>query len=197
MNSELGTSAASNQPNSVVTTEQANTANTYTDGNNIENSHIDARAIDFGLDNSRNITVVSGTSEHADHLVVLYYNARSIVSKFDELNVTVRLKQPNIVCIVETWLSSDILDKEIHLPGYQLLRLDRNRHGGGILLYVHEMMSYKLLVRGGPFNLEFISISVTSPIINPRRMRRRVTVLGLSVCPSVLPSFRPHTNLTM
>ena len=64
---------------------------------------------------------MSGTSEHADHLVVLYYNAKSIVSKFDELNVTVRLKQPNIVCIVETWLSSDILDKEIHLPGYQLL----------------------------------------------------------------------------
>ena len=128
-------------------------------------SHIDARAIDYELDNSRNITVVSGTSEHADHLVVLYYNARSIVSTFDKLNVTVRLKQPNIVCIVETWLSSDILDKEIHLPGYQLLRLDRNRHGGGILLYVHEMMSYKLLVRGGPFNLEFISISVTSSII--------------------------------
>ena len=32
-------------------------------------------------------------------------------------------------------------------------------------------------------------------IINPRRMRRRVTVLGLSV--AVRPSFRPHTNLTM
>ena len=53
---------------------------------------------------------------------------------------------------------------------YQLLRLDRNRHGGGILIYiyiyVHNMFSYKLLIEGGPFNLEFLSISVTSPFLN-------------------------------
>ena len=52
------------------------------------------------------------------------------------------------------------------LPSYQLLRLDRNRHGGGILIYVHNMFSYKLLIEGGPFNLEFLSISVTSPFLN-------------------------------
>ena len=53
MNSEIG-NVTCNQPISVVTTEQANTASTYTDGNNInnENSHIDARAIDYGLDKS-------------------------------------------------------------------------------------------------------------------------------------------------
>ena len=27
----------------------------------------------------------------------------------------------------ETWLSSD---NELHIPGYQLLRLDRDSHGG-------------------------------------------------------------------
>ena len=70
------------------------------------------------------------------------------------------------MCIVETWLSVDITDNELHLPSYQLLRLDRNRHGGGILIYVHNMFSYKLLIEGGPFNLEFLSISVTSPFLN-------------------------------
>ena len=40
------------------------------------------------------------------------------------------LRQPHIVCIVETWLSSDISDSD------QLFRLDRNRHGGGMGMYV-------------------------------------------------------------
>ena len=45
----------------------------------------------------------------------------------------------------------------------------------------------------------FSFMSFIYHIINPRRMRRRVTVLGLSVRLSVLPSssVRPHTNLTM
>ena len=42
---------------------------------------------------------------------------------------------------------------------YQLARLDRNRHGGGILIYVHT--SHVLFER--PSNLELLAISVNSP----------------------------------
>ena len=68
-------------------------------------------------------------------LSVLYYNARSILSKLDELHA---IRQPHIV---ETWLSPDVSDKELNLPGYQLLPLDKNRHGGGILMYVADLLS--------------------------------------------------------
>ena len=63
---------------------------------------------------------------------VLYYNARSILPKYDELVASCKVHNPDIVCIVETWLCTDIMDHEIDIPAYTLVRLDRNRHGGGI-----------------------------------------------------------------
>ena len=53
-----------------------------------------------------------------------------------------------VVCIVETWLGEEITDSEISLPDYQLYRLDRNRHGGGVLMYVHKSFLCKVLLVG-------------------------------------------------
>ena len=68
-------------------------------------------------------------------LTVLYYNARSILPKLDELQANVLLQKPDIICIIETWLSEDVMDDELLLPDYQIHQLDCNRHGGGIALY--------------------------------------------------------------
>ena len=46
------------------------------------------------------------------------------------------LKNQDLLCIVETWLCEDINDSELLLPGYQLYRLDPNRHEGGIMICV-------------------------------------------------------------
>ena len=42
-----------------------------------------------------------------------------------------------MICIVETWLSKDISDNELVMPYYQIFWRDRDRHGGGVLMYVH------------------------------------------------------------
>lgn len=96
------------------------------------------------------------------HLTVLYYNAGSLLPKMDELQANVLSQKPNIICIVETWLSEDISDNELSVMDYQLQRLDRNRYGGGILLCVHNSLSYKVLLKGGPFNLKFLALIVTT-----------------------------------
>ena len=54
------------------------------------------------------------------------------------------------------------MDNELLLPDYQIHRLDRNRHGGGIALYTHNSLSCRVLLQGGPHNLEFLALSVTS-----------------------------------
>lgn len=95
-------------------------------------------------------------------LSVLYYNARRLISKLDELRANVASQKPHVVCIVETWLSDDVTDHELLLFDYQLQRLDRNRHGSGILVYVHNSLSYKVLLQGGPHNLEFLALSVST-----------------------------------
>ena len=74
----------------------------------------------------------------SNHLKILYYNARSLLPKLDDLKVLSETQFPDIICVVETWLSSDISDSELEITNYQIFRRDRDRHGGGVLMYVHS-----------------------------------------------------------
>jgi len=65
---------------------------------------------------------------------VVYYNPRSLIPKMDELRIIVESQRPSVICVVETWLSEEVSDQEISLSEYQVTRLDRNRHGGGIVI---------------------------------------------------------------
>ena len=81
----------------------------------------------------------------SNNLRILYYNARSLLPKFDELLISADSHQPDVICITESWLCSDIQDSEILIVGYQLLRHDRNRSGGGVLMYVAQHLVVKQL----------------------------------------------------
>ena len=78
--------------------------------------------------------------------------------KFDDLCAVIAALNPDIVCIVESWLCSDISVSEISVPGYQIIRLDRNRHGGGVLFYLKNIFVCQIL----PFSnsLEILSIVI-------------------------------------
>ena len=78
-------------------------------------------------------------------LKILYYNARSLLPKIDELLLSADIHCPDVICITESWLCYDIQDTEIQNPGYQLVRLDRNRHGGGVLIYALHKFIVKQL----------------------------------------------------
>ena len=54
-------------------------------------------------------------------------------------------KLKSILCIVETWLNSDISNSEIMISGYQLFWKDRDRHGGGVLIFVRACFLVKVL----------------------------------------------------
>ncbi len=58
------------------------------------------------------------------------------------------MHSPDIICIVESWLDNTILDCELTILNYKLLRLDRNRHGGGIILYIRDSLSFSLVLSG-------------------------------------------------
>ena len=93
----------------------------------------------------------------------MYFNARSLIPKLDELCLLVETHQPDIVCIIETWLDHNISDNEIHLPGFQLYWLDRNRGGGGVFMYAQHNLIVNMLPpqlqNNVPHNLEFLPIS--------------------------------------
>lgn len=51
-----------------------------------------------------------------------------------------------VICVTESWLSSDIPDSVVSLPGYKIIRNDRNSHGGGVAIYIAETIPTKLLL---------------------------------------------------
>ena len=88
-----------------------------------ENSNLDNSA----SKNSNDYNIVTGLSTE---LSILYFNARSLLANIAELHAVCLSVNPDIICITESWLSSDIEDLEIKPPDYSSIRVDRNRHGG-------------------------------------------------------------------
>ena len=89
----------------------------------------------------------------------LSYNARSIFPKLNYLTAVCCELHPDIVCIVESWLSGDISDDEITLSDYSVVRLDKNRHGGGVSIYIRSSLSFYATV-SGPFDLIIIFVTI-------------------------------------
>ena len=98
---------------------------------------------------------------HCDNIRLLYYNTRSIVRKVDEWIAICLLQNPDIVCVVETWLDSDVQNTKISIPNYELVRLDRDRHGGGVAIYLASHLPFSV-VSSGSHSLEFLAISFQS-----------------------------------
>ncbi len=88
----------------------------------------------------------------------MYFNARSLLPKIDELVVLADDGNPDVICITDTWLSGEICDTELSIDGYFLYRRDRDRHGGGVLLYVKESIEVKALPQCP--DLELITLSL-------------------------------------
>lgn len=83
--------------------------------------------------------------KESDSLKCLYFNARSIMNKLDELELYLTQEKPDIVGITETWTFEDVQDSEIDMEGYTLLRKDRvvgdKMRGGGVALYIKNEIS--------------------------------------------------------
>lgn len=77
-------------------------------------------------------------SAAAGGLSVLYTNCRSLLRNLDDLRAMVAIAQPDVIALCETWLGPEIRSCEVGLPSYSLVRHDRSRHGGGVLLYIRE-----------------------------------------------------------
>ena len=104
---------------------------------------------------------VSSVKTYYDNLQFLYYYSKEDCFKIDDFKANCLLYKPDIVCIVETWLGSDVLDSEICIPDYELTRLDRDRHGDGVIIYVADHLPFTV-ISSGPHSLQFSAISVSS-----------------------------------
>ena len=96
----------------------------------------------------------------------MFWNVRSLCNKLDSIRDEITKEQPDIININETWLNSNILDQEIAIHGYTLVRYDRPPNsnntinkGGGICTFIKEGLIFKDLTELSCLN-DDIEISV-------------------------------------
>ena len=83
------------------------------------------------------------TNKHS--LTFVYSNLRSIKNKVEELNTTISNLNPDVICLVETWLTPDVPDGFINLSEYNLFRKDRQSRGGGLLIGCKKYLKVKFI----------------------------------------------------
>ena len=69
----------------------------------------------------------------------LQWNCRSIVPKKSELLLLIEERSPHIIALNETWLTAS---QSFVLPGYNIIRADRDDGYGGVLLAIISSIEY-------------------------------------------------------
>ena len=78
---------------------------------------------------------------------IAHVNARSLAPRLNEVCHLIQSEGIEILCISETWLSDNVLDGVLIVPGYTLHRCDRpgGRRGGGVaMLLSNELRATRL-----------------------------------------------------
>ena len=70
-----------------------------------------------------------------------HININSLLPKIDELK-RIANKAKAIIGITESKLDLTVPDIEASLPGYDILRCDKNRNGGGVACYIRKDLCF-------------------------------------------------------
>ncbi|CAC5409885.1 unnamed protein product [Mytilus coruscus] len=81
----------------------------------------------------------------------IHLNARSLLTKIPELQTIAFKTKAAVISVTETWFDETITNTEANIPGYTILRKDRNRCGGGVCMYIKENLAFT------PMNLDEIN----------------------------------------
>ena len=87
-------------------------------------------------------------------------NVNSLLLHIDEVRQLIKDKGFHILAINETKLDETIADSLLGVEGYALHREDRNRHGGGVAVYVRNSIKHHRRTDIPEGTLEFVGIEV-------------------------------------
>ena len=105
--------------------------------NEIDNEVLDSEIDINNLSHTENWNVFKKRGLHLLHL-----NINSLLPKIDELRYIAKNSNATVIGISESKLDNSVLDEEVNIEGYKLLRSDRNRHGGGVACYIRNDITY-------------------------------------------------------
>ena len=87
-------------------------------------------------------SALCGQANVTDDLVIGHLNVRSLLPKIHEIQFILHISNFDILCINESWLDDSISAQDIAVSGYSTVTKHRNRHGGGIVVYVKNEVKF-------------------------------------------------------
>lgn len=99
-------------------------------------------------------------------LLFVHANVRSLLPKISEISLFLHRTKTAIFAVSETWLDETVTDGEINIDGYNVLRQDRNRHGGGVCIFIKNSLNYDVKSISIP-SFECLFIDILLPSTKP------------------------------
>lgn len=90
-------------------------------------------------------------------------NIDRLLPKLDNLRVFCEESNIDIMTCNETKLEPSVNNNEVHITGYDIVRRDRNKYGGGVCIYVKNNLNFKVRQDLMPDPLENIVIEINKP----------------------------------
>ena len=95
-------------------------------------------------------------------LSIAHLNVRGVVNKTDKLKLYVDNLGIKVFHVSETFLNSNIDSSLLNIPNYFIARRDRNdRHGGGVLTYIHSSLKFVVLEEFDSILPESLTLCIT------------------------------------
>ena len=96
----------------------------------------------------------------------MHLNINGLLNKIDELRYIARSSNAAVIGITETKLGNTVYDSEVTVDGYNIVRNDRNRNGGGVACYIRNNICFnrKTCISD---NIENIFIDLLFPKTKP------------------------------
>ena len=96
----------------------------------------------------------------------LHLNVNSLLPKIHEIRKIAQDSKATIIGITETKLDKTIFDNEVNIDGYNIIRKDRTRHGGGVCCYIKNDRSFNVRENFGT-DFENVFLDILLPNSKP------------------------------
>ena len=90
-------------------------------------------------------------------------NVNSLTKHIYELNVFLANKPLDVLAINESKLDLVDSDRIVNLEGYNIVRRDRNKHGGGVCFYLRNTITFSRQYQLENDDLELIALEIQKP----------------------------------
>ena len=93
-------------------------------------------------------------------MIISSINVNGLLKNINELKLLVDEEDLNILAINETKLDNETSNEIISIDNFDLRRKDRNRHGGGVTIYIRDDIKYLQRYDLPNHTLELICIEI-------------------------------------